>query len=175
MPTLGFLKKKRTKESPGITSPTSSQATSPITPTSSRGFDNSIASISSQSTVPQSRENEVLQTTTSRTSRTSRTSDQPTGVWQESLNDTRSNSTAAICADTFEQQHHHHQQQHKQNSPSISNLIHPPQNDGASQSYPTPPASSQTSLHPVAATTSTISMDSTQRHSQQQVQAATAD
>ncbi|RDL38133.1 putative cAMP-dependent protein kinase [Venustampulla echinocandica] len=60
MPSLGFLKKKRTRESPGQnqtdlaspTSTTSSQPTSPVTPTSPRGFDNSIASISSQSTAP---------------------------------------------------------------------------------------------------------------------------
>merc|ERR1712093_883729 len=56
MPTLGFLKKKRTRESPGqkdLASPTStsSQPTSPITPTTSRTFDTSIASVSTQSAV----------------------------------------------------------------------------------------------------------------------------
>ncbi|RFU29183.1 hypothetical protein B7463_g7162, partial [Scytalidium lignicola] len=55
MPTLGFLKKKRTKESPGQkdpSSPTTSQPNSPITPTTSKGFDNSIDTISTQSTAP---------------------------------------------------------------------------------------------------------------------------
>ncbi|TGO25023.1 hypothetical protein BPAE_0089g00280 [Botrytis paeoniae] len=160
MPTLGFLKKKRTKESPAITSPTSSQATtSPTTPTSSRGFDNSIASVSTQSTLPQSHEHEVLQTTTSRT-----TDDQPTTVGK------KASMTHGITPQQQSAQIHSDQQQHRQNSPSISNLIHPPQHDGASQSYPTPPASSQPSLHPVAAKTSTLQMDSSQRQSQQSQQ-----
>ncbi|KAI9641466.1 cAMP-dependent protein kinase catalytic subunit [Ciborinia camelliae] len=159
MPTLGFLKKKRTKESPGITSPaTSSQATSPITPTSSRGFDNSIASISTQSTLPQSHEQEVLQTTTSRTT------DQPTAVGK------KGSMAHGLTPQQQSAQIHSEQQQHRQNSPSISNLIHPPQHDGASQSYPTPPISSQPSLHPGAVST-TLQMDASQRrHSQQSQQ-----
>lgn len=156
MPNLGFLKKKRTKESPGITYPTSSQATSPITPTSSRGFDNSIASISTQSTLPQSHEHEVLQATTSRT-----TDQQPTIVGKKASM-THGISQQQQSAQ-IKSEHHH---QHSQNSPSISNLIHPPQHDGASQSYQTPPQSSQASLHPVAGNTGTLQMDSSQRHSQ---------
>ncbi|KAI9826381.1 MAG: camp-dependent protein kinase catalytic subunit [Thelocarpon impressellum] len=58
MPTLGFLKKKRTKESKDIPSPTSpaSEANTPSSATSSRGFHGSIASVSasSQSSYPQS-------------------------------------------------------------------------------------------------------------------------
>ncbi|KAH8805571.1 kinase-like domain-containing protein [Xylogone sp. PMI_703] len=55
MPTLGFLKKKRTKESTGQkdpSSPTTSQPNSPLTPTTSKGFDNSIDTVSTRSTAP---------------------------------------------------------------------------------------------------------------------------
>ena len=126
MPTLGFLKKKRTKESSGPKdSPSSSQATSPITPTTSRGFDNSIASVSSASTAPQA------QAAPQSTAPIKQDSPAATGEQQP--------MTQGVA---------HHQQTYatsphttgtpteQQNLPSINNLINPPQHDGAAQSYP---------------------------------------
>lgn len=122
MPTLGFLKKKRTRESPGqkdLASPTStaSQAPSPITPTSSRGFDNSIASISSQST------------TTTHAQSISRASDSPAVEGNQQP-----------MAEGIHQQHPQAYGVYSQpaapqtNLPTINNLINPPQHDGAGQS-----------------------------------------
>ena len=125
MPTLGFLKKKRTKESSNPKdSPSSSQATSPITPTTSRGFDNSIASVSSQSTAPQA---------------------------QTAIADPIKEESPAVAGEQqpMTQGVAHHQQTfaasphtagtpvpEQQKLPSINNLINPPQHDGAAQSYP---------------------------------------
>lgn len=130
MPTLGFLKKKRTKESSGPKdSPSSSQATSPVTPTTSRTLDNSIASVSTQSTVPQA---------------------------QAPLTDTIKEESPAVADEQqpMTQGVAHHQQTYaasphtvgtpvpeQQNLPSINNLINPPQHDGAAQSYPAQMAS----------------------------------
>jgi protein kinase A len=126
MPTLGFLKKKRTKELPpgqkDLASPTStsSQPTSPITPTSSRDLDNSIASISTQSTAPQV--------------------SQPTApIKQESPTVVGEHQPMMTQGVT----HHQQQQAHvsvpveQQNLPTINNLINPPQHDGAGQSMMT--------------------------------------
>ncbi|PQE10757.1 cAMP-dependent kinase catalytic subunit protein [Rutstroemia sp. NJR-2017a BBW] len=138
MPTLGFLKKKRTKESPGqvqgVSSPTSSQPNSPVTPTYSRGFHNSIASVSTQSSVPHQPQDssQPIQ---------SRSNDQPTDVGEHG------SMTHGIT-----QQQQKPAEHQSQNLPSISNLIHPQQHDGAGQSYPSPPASSQPSMHPLPAT-----------------------
>lgn len=129
MPTLGFLKKKRTRESPGqkdLASPTStsSQATSPITPTSSRGFDNSIASISTQSTTPQTQnassapaQQEVPAAAGEQQPMTQGVSYQQ----QASVAGQYQDIKPAANTDT-------------QNLPTINNLINPPQNDGATQS-----------------------------------------
>jgi protein kinase A len=130
MPTLGFLKKKRTKESSGPKdSPSSSQATSPITPTTSRTFDNSIASVSTQSTAPQA---------------------------QVATTDPIKEESPAVAGEQqpMTQGVAHHQQTYaasprtagtpvpeQQNLPSINNLINPPQHDGAAQSYPAQMAS----------------------------------
>ncbi|KAM3073718.1 cAMP-dependent protein kinase catalytic subunit [Clarireedia jacksonii] len=141
MPTLGFLKKKRTKESPGqlqsVTSPTTSQPTSPVTPTSSRGFHNSIASISTQSSVP-------YQPQDSSQRPQSRSNDQPTNVGEHgpmTHGITQQQQTYATSPNVAHAQKPAEHQ--SQNLPSISNLIHPQQHDGAGQSYPTPQASSQ--------------------------------
>lgn len=127
MPTLGFLKKIRSKEQKN--SPSSSQVTSPITPTSSRGFDNTKPSISSQSTNPQAEG----------------TSQSPAPIKEE--------SPAVAGEPRLMTQGVAHQQQtyaaspgntgsaEQQNLPSINNLIHPPQHDGATQSHPAQEAS----------------------------------
>lgn len=130
MPTLGFLKKKRTRESPGqndLASPTSasasSQPNSPITPTSSRGFDNSIASISTQSTAPQSQP-------TSQSAVPSKT-DNPTAVGEQPnmqrVAQQQQPQTLSQAPTTATGQ---------QNLPTINNLINPPQHDGAGHSTP---------------------------------------
>ena len=124
MPTLGFLKKKRTRESPGqnqkdLASPTStsSQPGSPITPTTSRGFDNSITTVSTQSTIPQD-------LSTSQPEAPSNQASPPTVGEHQPM-------TPGLSPQ--------HQQAHtvpadQQNLPTISNLINPPQNDGATNS-----------------------------------------
>jgi protein kinase A len=122
MPTLGFLKKKRTRESPGqkdLNSPTStsSQPTSPITPTSSRGFDNSIASVSTQSTAPQTLSTSQPAAPPNQSS--------PTAVGEQQP------MTQGL---TQQQQQARPVPAEQQNLPTINNLINPPQNDGASNS-----------------------------------------
>lgn len=130
MPTLGFLKKKKTKESHGqndLASPTSSssQAGSPATPTS-KAFDTPFASASSQSTAPtlhsQSNSQSALP---SNIDGSAADGDVPMtqGISQHQQN-------YAATAGAPSQQDHHGV------LPSIKNLIHPPQNDGANQSYP---------------------------------------
>jgi protein kinase A len=124
MPTLGFLKKKRTRESPGqnqkdLASPTStsSQPTSPITPTTSRGFDNSIASVSTQSTAPQELSTSQPEAPLNQAS--------PPAVGEQHP------MTQGLSP---QQQQAHTVPADQQNLPSISNLINPPQNDGSSNS-----------------------------------------
>jgi protein kinase A len=128
MPGLNFLKKKRTKESPGqkdLASPTSSQPTSPITPTSSRGFDNSIVSVSTQSTAPQS---QVVSTAPIQQDSPAVAGEQQPmtqGFTHQQQTYAASPQTAGT-AKPVEQQ----------NLPSTNNLINPPQHDGASHSRP---------------------------------------
>jgi len=135
--TLGFLKKKRTKESSAKDSETSSQPTSPITPTSSRGgFDNSIASISTNSTAPQSQG--------APQSASSSKQDSPAVVGEQHP------MTQGVAAhqQTFVASSHNAAtptSAEQQNLPTINNLINPPQHDGAAQSYPTQMASTTTS------------------------------
>jgi protein kinase A len=122
MPTLGFLKKIRTKEQKD--SPTSSQVTSPVTPTSSRGFDNSIHSLSTQSSNP------LGQSTSQSATPTNHESPAVAGEQQP-------------MTEEVAHKHHHPAAPHgntasaeQQNLPSINNLIHPPQHDGSHQSHP---------------------------------------
>jgi protein kinase A len=117
MPTLGFLKKKRTKESPpGQSNSTSSQPTSPITPTTSRGFEESLETLSTQSTTSQKQPDPEPETPVKE--------EPPTVVDKEP-------EMAQSVA-------HHGQQAYPtpepQNLPSINNLINPPQHDGAAHS-----------------------------------------
>jgi protein kinase A len=116
MPTLGFLKKKKTRE--GQDPSSNSQPNSPITPTTSRGFDQQqslTATVTNQST-----KTEADATSGEKQPMTSTLESQPylaAGVAPP--NPTPSPGTDA------------------QNLPAISNLINPPQqNDGAPQSQP---------------------------------------
>jgi protein kinase A len=124
MPTLGFLKKKRTRESPGqnqkdLASPTStsSQPGSPITPTTSRGFDNSITTVSTQSTIPQDLSTSQPEAPSNQASPPAVGEPQP--------------MTPGLSP---QQQQAHPVPADQQNLPTISNLINPPQNDGATNS-----------------------------------------
>lgn len=137
MPTLGFLKKKRTRESPGqkdLASPTStsSQATSPITPTSSRGFDNSIASVSTQSTVPQPQSVSQSQPEATVKQEAPAADIQPAPAMTQGLTHQQQQAYPA-----YSNPEH-------QNLPTINNLINPSQNDGAAQSK----SSGQTQAEP---------------------------
>jgi protein kinase A len=114
MPTLGFLKKIRSKEQKP--SPTSSQVTSPTTPTS-RGFDHKSTSTQSSSL------------------RTQSTSQHAAPINHES-------PAVAGEQQPMAEEGAHHQQPvgntasaEQQNLPSISNLIHPPQHDVLHQSH----------------------------------------
>ncbi|KAI9055699.1 hypothetical protein LZ554_000642 [Drepanopeziza brunnea f. sp. 'monogermtubi'] len=127
MPTLGFLKKKRTRDSSGqnnLASPTSSQPNSPVTPTSSRPFDNSIASISSQTTAPPAQS--VSQPTAPKQEGPTVVGEQQSMTQGVSHQQQQGYGTYSQPAPSLGQQ----------NLPSISTLIHPPQNDGSTQSKP---------------------------------------
>ena len=113
MPTLGFLKKKRTKESRDLTTPGSPTGDlgSPITPTSSKTFD-SIANttLSSQSTTTQTSQSDAVKAEDSM-----------------SLGGQGGMPPGPQAAPS-------------QNSPAISNLINPPQHETTtpSSTQPTP-------------------------------------
>lgn len=156
--TLGFLKKKRTKESSARKdSETSSQPTSPVTPTTSRGFNGSIASISTNPTTPQTR-----------------STSQATQVKEESPAD----------SGTMTQGVAHHQQTYvasphnagsqvasgQQNLPSINNIINPPQHDGSAQSYPASMASNTSTAASGGATQIEPTQIKQEQHIQQQPQ-----
>jgi len=124
---LGFLKKKRTKDSSAKDSESSSQPTSPITPTSSRDFHNSITSISTNSTYNQP------DTGSPAVAEEQQPMTQAVNHEQQSHAASPQNTTTApVPAE-------------QQNLPSISNLIHPPQHDGANQSHPNQMASNTAS------------------------------
>ncbi|KAL0473661.1 NCU06240-like protein [Neurospora intermedia] len=126
LPSLGFLKKKRTKE--GNTDPSStSHPTSPVTPTSVSSLDrnsiqSSIARISSHSSASQATSQSVATGTT-----TIDTTHMPTLLPHEN----------PVNMNTLPVQQHAYPPQHtpspgaaeQQNLPSISNLIHQPQYD----------------------------------------------
>ncbi|KAL0931703.1 camp-dependent protein kinase catalytic subunit [Colletotrichum truncatum] len=127
MPTLGFLKKKRTREA-NQDPQGASLPTSPVTPTSSKPFDSSISttlsSLSSNSQAPSHG-----------------------GTGQKPQQDPAS-SDAAKNQQMYpvsvhpppnqsapHQPHHNQQGEPQQNLPSINNLINPPQHDGASNGH----------------------------------------
>ncbi|KAG9243513.1 kinase-like domain-containing protein [Calycina marina] len=116
--TLDFLKKKRTKDSSAKDSESNSQPTSPITPTYAKGFKNSIASISATST-----HNYQPDTGSPVVAGEQLPMAQPATHQQQSY--AASPGNTAIAPVSAEQQ----------SLPSINNLIHPSQNDGATQSH----------------------------------------
>ena len=133
MPTLGFLKKKRTRESAGPNDPTSPTATSnqpgsPITPTSSRGFDNSIDSHSTQTTA-----------TSQATTQASAVKNEETPV---AVGEHQPMSQRGAAPQQEPSQTQSPSPGTGQNLPTINNLINPPQHDGAGQSAPITMASS---------------------------------
>jgi protein kinase A len=140
MPTLGFLKKKRTREAAGPNDPTSpttasSQPGSPITPTASKGFDNSIASISTQSTAFSQASPQVS-----------------SSQREDAVNEPQQMTQRAAPQQQALPQIHNSSPATGQNLPTIHNLINPPQHDGAGQSAPvkmastTPSATSNSSV-----------------------------
>lgn len=122
--TLGFLKKKRTKEpSAEKDTESSSQPTSPITPTTSRGFKNSIASIATNSTVPQTPGAPQSATIREDGPVDNGTMTQGISHQQQQSYPSPPNTGSPGSAD--------------HNLPTINNLINPSQQDGAAQSFPT--------------------------------------
>lgn len=128
MPSLGFLKKKRTREADP--SATASQPTSPITPTTTaRSFDNSTlpTSPSTQSVEPPQK-----------------VAPAPRPL-SEGAKVAMNPATAHLAApyNVTPPAHSPSPGTDPQNLPSIANLINPPQHDGAQQSTFAPPAQSQ--------------------------------
>lgn len=161
MPTLGFLKKKRTKESSGSKdSPSSSQATSPITPTNSRGFDNPIASISSTPAAPQAQAASQSTASTNQESPAGAGEQQPMTQGIAHQQQTYAASPHNTGASPAEQQ----------NLPSINNLINPPQHDGAAQSYPAQMASNKAATAANGSTGHTDTLKPAQHTPPQQTQ-----
>ena len=123
MPTLGFLKKKRTKEGIGSKDPssptgTTSQVGSPLTPTSSGGFEALAQSQSARSTTTQGTENTATTDPGEETLLKQ-------GVTPQQMYAASPHNTAAGNPTV----------EYQTNLPSINNLINPPQHDGAGQSY----------------------------------------
>ncbi|OLN86522.1 cAMP-dependent protein kinase type 2 [Colletotrichum chlorophyti] len=119
MPTLGFLKKKRTRE--GNQDPQSSSLpTSPVTPTSSKPFDSSISttlsSNSSASQAPSHAGGPGLK-------------QQDASATSEKQQQQQQQQMYPLSVHPPNQSANH---QPQQNLPSINNLINPPQHDGSS-------------------------------------------
>ncbi|KIN07442.1 hypothetical protein OIDMADRAFT_150987 [Oidiodendron maius Zn] len=123
MPTLGFLKKIRSKEQRD--SPSSSPITSPITPTSSKGFDRNSLSISTQSTLPHAL------TTTQSAAPIGHESPAVAGEQQPMTEEAAQQKHAPVPAagNTAAAE--------QQNVPSINNLIHPQPHDGSHHTHHT--------------------------------------
>lgn len=130
MPTLGFLKKKRTKESSSkeptsTTTDSTSQPGSPITPTTSSGFENLSTSTTGNSAGVQA---------VNLSSNGAISQNQPTVGEQSSMTQGITQQQQPVSP--------HNPIEKPQNLPSINNLINPPQHDGAGQSsYPAQMAS----------------------------------
>ncbi|KAI9841034.1 MAG: camp-dependent protein kinase catalytic subunit [Sclerophora amabilis] len=127
MPTLGFLKKKRTKESSkAVNSPTSpaSENHSPVTPTSSKGFKNSISS-SSQSSYPHSVPHSAGST---KQAELMPSADQKPMTQAISSHPHQYLPSPPSNAGPQSPSQPHHPAQ--QNAPSINNLINPPRSAG---------------------------------------------
>lgn len=115
MPTLGFLKKIRSKEPSSSKDPTSPTTDSRLTKATSKELDSQLSK-SSSSTIPQdTTPNSTTATTVNKQ------------VAQAASQDSSMNQGGHQQPYTAGQDH--------QNLPSINNLINPPQHDGAGQSY----------------------------------------
>jgi protein kinase A len=143
MPTLGFLKKKRTKESSGkdgapltpTTSNISQFSATPTTPTTPKtpktpntNFDSSISTTTTTDTQPISISTATTLSTDSKQPNSFNSNKQPSmtqGAQYEQYTPHTEKTNVAKQENVL---------------PSISNLIHPPQHDGASQTYPSPMA-----------------------------------
>jgi protein kinase A len=134
MPTLGFLKKLRTKEAPDPRDPASStadrsQGNTPLTPTTSRGFEALTPSTTNQTDKSLTTQlSNISQTKTTAAATTGEQSSMTQGATpQQQLYAASPHTVGTPVAVPAEQQ----------NLPSIGNLINPPQNDGTTQSIPT--------------------------------------
>ncbi|KAK2004811.1 Pkinase-domain-containing protein [Colletotrichum falcatum] len=131
MPTLGFLKKKRTREGNQDPQGGSSQPTSPVTPTSSKPFDSSIST-----TLSSSPQHGLKQTDDSASSEAAKQQQQqqqqmyPVAAYPP-------NQSAA-----HQSYYNQHQAGSQQNIPSINNLINPTQQDASNNghNYLAPPS-----------------------------------
>lgn len=120
MPTLGFLKKKRTRE--GASDPSSaSQPTSPVTPTATRAFDSGAAPASSNSSSSQAASQLI-----------GASANRPVSQGEKQPMNTSSTLQQPPYAPPA---HTPSPGTEPQNLPSISNLIHPPQQEGVSPSF----------------------------------------
>ncbi|KAK2026818.1 Pkinase-domain-containing protein [Colletotrichum zoysiae] len=140
MPTLGFLKKKRTREGNQDSQGGSSQPTSPVTPTSSKPFDSSISTtLSSLTSSPQ---HGLKQNHDSVSSETAKQQQQMYPVTVHPPNQSSA------------QQPYYNQQPGSQqnNIPSINNLINPTQQDASHNDHnylaPQPSQSSRANPSP---------------------------
>jgi len=124
MPTLGFLKKKRTKDSRDLDSPTSpiKDAFSPVTPTSSRNTRASIASKSSANNPAQG----ASQSTAASTAPSHKPADSMNPSYPQ-----QAYATPQASPEPYQQASSH-------NVASIQNLIHP-SNNANSSAYQQPP------------------------------------
>ncbi|KAF2187460.1 Pkinase-domain-containing protein [Zopfia rhizophila CBS 207.26] len=125
MPTLGFLKKKRTKDSTSsrdLDSPASpiKETSSPITPTTSKTTSNSFTHQSHSSTTQPS-------STTSQSTQASTTPSKPTNSMNPSAYSQHAYATPQASPEPYQQLSH--------NVPSIQNLIHPSNTQPTNRSY----------------------------------------
>ena len=119
MPTLGFLKKKRTRE--GNTDPASTcQPANPVTPTAAKSFDQTTL-------VPPASAHSNASTAVCQSGAPPKQEPQPEKV----LADTMPVQPAQLAPPVSSPP----PGTEPQNLPSISNLINPPQHDGAAQTY----------------------------------------
>ncbi|KAI9824507.1 MAG: cAMP-dependent protein kinase catalytic subunit [Sarea resinae] len=136
MPSLGFLKKKRTKDSsnpndPNLATSPTNDPPIPITPTTSKSFKSSIASSSSQASSSQARSEKgrpLSSTTTNESMPLVEQGSLPQGASlppQDSLAGASPHTNPDIA----------NSRSYQQNIPSINNLINLPQNDGSSTPY----------------------------------------
>lgn len=182
MPSLGFLKKKRTREH--TSDPTnSSQPNSPVTPTATKNFESS--------SVPTAQAHSSAASTTSQLGPALSHEQSHQSSQGQSLHSQQPSqqSQGGAAADRQPMHNSHLQQAYvsppqptpspgtqPQNLPRISNLINPPQNDGSSQSYqhqlgskfPPPPTNNGAAGNQQY--TSNMSQPQQQQQQQQQIQ-----